>query len=455
LERSNPFKNILLIGDLIFLNAAYAATLFWSFHHSFSSAGGRYIEMLLVQNIAWIISGYLINLYSLDLLPSLENVFKKLLNALALYLIIIFAYLGVRDYPYDKLFVFQSYCATSLGIGFFYISMHWLLIHNNQFFKTQRRVIIVGYGELATELEQFFLRDPHSPFLFLRHFSADGYENQPHALAQQVIQYARTHQVSEIYCILPYLEPGGVQHIIDMAEDDFIEVRLIPDYRGFPYKGVEVQFYEHIPILDLRPIPLDDSFNRFLKRCFDIVFTVVILLIFWWLIPLIAIFIKMNSKGPVFYRQRRSGKNNRVFTCYKFRTMYQHSEPEHKQAVAGDPRITSVGRFLRKSSLDELPQFLNVMRGEMSIVGPRPHPVKLNEQYRGHISKFMLRHSVKPGITGLAQVKGFRGETQTIFRMKNRVKLDRFYVENWSLLFDIKILLLTIASIVRGDENAY
>ena len=198
------------------------------------------------------------------------------------------------------------------------------------------------------------------------------------------------------------------------------------------------------------------GFNIFVKRIFDIVFTSIIsVLILSWLIPIVIILIKFDSKGPTFFKQYRAGKDNQAFKCYKFRTMYVHDEPAHKQASKGDPRITKIGNFLRKTSLDELPQFFNVIRGDMSVIGPRPHPLKLNEQFQTVISKFMLRHSVKPGITGLAQAKGYRGETRTVQMMKNRVKLDRFYAENWSLIFDLKIILLTVIHLFKGDENAF
>ena len=271
-----------------------------------------------------------------------------------------------------------------------------------------------------------------------------------------VEEFSLKMQIDEIYCVLPYVDHNQVQKIIDFGEDNFMKVKIIPDYRGFPYKGVDVQLYDFIPILNLRPIPLEDGFNVFMKRAFDVAFSLfVMVFVLSWLIPIIILLIKLDSKGPVLFQQKRSGKDNKAFYCYKFRTMYLHKEPEHKQATKGDPRVTRVGKFLRKASLDEIPQFYNVLRGEMSVIGPRPHPVKLNEKYHPVINRFMLRHSVKPGITGLAQAKGYRGETSTVQMMKNRVKLDRFYVENWSLLFDIKILALTISSIFKGDENAY
>ncbi|MEL7146237.1 MAG: sugar transferase, partial [Bacteroidota bacterium] len=174
-----------------------------------------------------------------------------------------------------------------------------------------------------------------------------------------------------------------------------------------------------------------------------------------WIIPIIGFLIKLESKGPVFFKQHRNGKGNEKFLCWKFRTMRVNAEADTKQATKDDPRITKIGSILRKTSIDELPQFINVLLGDMSVVGPRPHPVKLNEQFSPKIDRFIQRHAVKPGITGLAQAKGYRGETTQFSAMYGRVKLDRFYVKNWSLILDLKIIILTIFSIIKGQETAY
>ena len=171
-------------------------------------------------------------------------------------------------------------------------------------------------------------------------------------------------------------------------------------------------------------------------------------------VEIVALLAKLEDGGPVIYRQKRVGLNGKVFNCLKFRTMVVH-QSEFKQATKDDPRVTRIGRILRKTSLDELPQFINVLKGQMSIIGPRPHPLKLNEEFSPKIEKFMARHYIKPGITGLAQAKGFRGETQNELSMRGRVKLDRFYIENWSFLLDLKIIIATIISLSKGDQQAY
>lgn len=200
--------------------------------------------------------------------------------------------------------------------------------------------------------------------------------------------------------------------------------------------------------------------NSFAKRFFDVVFTsILFLLVFSWLFPIIILLIKCTSKGPVFFQQQRNGVNNTTFTCYKFRTMFANcpnvdEQGNYLQAKAADPRVTMVGKFLRKTSLDELPQFWNVLMGNMSIIGPRPHPIELNEVSEGVIENYPLRYLVKPGVTGWAQVSGYRGPTQSANAMQGRVNHDIWYIQNWSLWLDAKIIFLTLKTAFWGDKNA-
>jgi putative colanic acid biosynthesis UDP-glucose lipid carrier transferase len=192
------------------------------------------------------------------------------------------------------------------------------------------------------------------------------------------------------------------------------------------------------------------------KRAFDLVFaTLVVVLLLSWLVPLIAIIIKVESKGPTFFKQLRTGQHGKAFYCLKFRSMYLNAEAHSRQASRGDSRVTRVGSFLRKTSLDELPQFINVLRGEMSIVGPRPHMIQHTEVYSKAIHNFMDRHLVMPGITGLAQVSGHRGETKEIAAMAKRVDADIHYLLNWSLWLDVKIVLITVGQVFKSNENAF
>jgi Undecaprenyl-phosphate glucose phosphotransferase len=449
-------KEINLLGDLVILNIFYSIGYLFTFNSLNTLIHSKYFELQLFFNIAWILTSFLVQIYDTTRTTPFEIILRRLINGLGLYLLFIFAFLGLKGQDFYKIYILQSYFLTSLGITIFHLSFILFLKYWRRIGHNHKKVVIVGYGELAHELRKFFIFHPEHGYKFHGYFDDNISGKQISGKTSQMFDYALEHKIEEIYCCLPYIDPEKVQNIIDFAEDHFIKIKIIPDFRGFPYKNVDVQLYDHIPILKLRPQPLDDRFNQFVKRTFDIVFSsLVIVLILSWLFPIVGIFIWLDSKGPVLYRQKRHGKDNKPFTCYKFRTMVVENGKEFKQATKNDPRITRFGRFLRKTSLDEIPQFYNVLKGDMSVIGPRPHPMKLNYDYRPQIRKFSLRHSVKPGISGLAQVKGYRGETNNLISMKNRVKLDRFYVENWSLLFDVKIIFLTLNHLFRKNENVF
>jgi Undecaprenyl-phosphate glucose phosphotransferase len=453
---SKYLKEINLIGDILFLNFSYFLVYFFSIGEFDTLFRSIYFELQLFFNIAWIASAYFIKVHETARVASIERVIRKLLNALALYLILIFAFLGIKNGTYYKLFVFYAYCATSLGLSIFNIGFVIFLKYYRRVGYNYRRVAIAGYGKIATDLRKYFTYNPELGYRFMGYFDDVSNNSLVRGKVSEIPQLAGELEIDEIYCILPYLDYHHVEDLTKFAEDNFIKIHAVPDYRGFPFKNIEVQLYDLIPVLNFPAQPLDDQINRFIKRSFDVAFSLFFLLLVGsWLIPLVAIVIRWDSKGPAFFKQKRSGINNQPFTCYKFRTMKVNEDSDKVQATKSDSRITKVGAFLRKSNIDEVPQFINVLKGEMSVVGPRPHMLKHTEEFSQQVDKFMLRHYVKPGITGLAQAKGFRGETNTFYKLKNRVKLDRFYVENWSLLFDLKIIVSTVLLMFKGDENAY
>jgi len=230
----------------------------------------------------------------------------------------------------------------------------------------------------------------------------------------------------------------------------------VPDINDILQSKITFEIIDGKRYVAIKVNPLGNWFNASVKRIFDILFSFfVILFVLSWLTPLLAILIKLDSKGSVFYRQKRSGRNDRIFNCLKFRTMVDNKHAEFKSATKNDDRVTKLGRFLRKTSIDEFAQFFNVFWGHMSIVGPRPHPLKLNEDYVSKVEKYMVRHVVKPGVTGLSQAKGHRGEVSSTLTMKQRVKIDIFYIENWTFMLDLKIIALTAYNLFKGDKNAY
>ena len=258
-----------------------------------------------------------------------------------------------------------------------------------------------------------------------------------------------------MYCSLNEITNDQLADLVEFADENNKEIKFIPDTKEIFTKNLQVDYYEMFPVLSLQKTVLHEPTTKIFKRAFDILFAMlVIILLLSWLVPLLAILIKIESKGPVFFKQGRPGIDEEEFQCYKFRSMRVNGTTE-KEASKNDPRVTRIGKFIRKTSLDEMPQFLNVLFGDMSVVGPRPHLWSQNKLYGSKIKKYMVRHYVKPGITGLAQIKGFRGEIETDEDMISRIKYDVFYIENWSLILDLKIIVQTVVNIFKGEEKAY
>ena len=271
----------------------------------------------------------------------------------------------------------------------------------------------------------------------------------------------RTTEIDEVFIALPTGENEKIQNCIAICDGLNIKVRILPNLSEFTSSSIYINNIGLLPVVNVGDLPLDKRENRLLKRSFDIVFSLLFFILLGsFIFPLLAIIIKLSSKGPIFFKQERWGLNNKRITCYKFRSMYKESsdideEGNFQQAFKDDPRITLIGKILRKTNMDELPQFWNVLMGNMSVVGPRPHPTQLNIQSMELVDNYMLRHMVIPGITGLAQVNGCRGETRTTEDMQKRVNFDLYYIQRWNFWLDLQIIIQTVINIFRGDQNAY
>ena len=327
---------------------------------------------------------------------------------------------------------------------------------------TVKDLILVGEGPAAEEIFHYCEDQTVRGYRFRGIFNdtpIDGLlEQRRIGEVEAAKAYAIENRIDILYCALPGTRRQEITDLMEFCERNTIRFRVIPSAESFiPVVNTsDLEFHGAVPVSKLRREPLDRTVHRGIKRAFDIVFSLaVILFIFTWLFPVLAILIRLSSKGPVLFKQMRLGKDNKEFVCWKFRSMRMNVEADVKQATKNDPRVTAVGRFLRKSNLDEMPQFINVLFGHMSIVGPRPHPLRLNDQYRDIIDKYMVRHFVRPGITGWAQVNGFRGETRTPELMERRVELDVWYLENWSFWLDIRIVVKTVTNMFGKDPNAY
>lgn len=330
--------------------------------------------------------------------------------------------------------------------------------------QVRRKVLIVGAGDSGINFYQHYVKDNHYGYA-LTGFIDDN--NNPtingHYLGKtsDIDKVIASHELDDIIVAMPINDESQLEKIVSAGEREGKRVKIIPHYHRFTSGKIHVGTLGALPIITLRSLPLDVTDNKVYKRIFDLVFSsLVILLVLSWLLPIISIIIKCTSRGPVLFKQERWGLNNKPIICYKFRTMVVSSKDideagNYQQAKKNDPRITKIGSFLRKTSLDELPQFFNVFFGSMSVVGPRPHPVPLNIQSKDSVQNYMMRHWVKPGITGWAQVNGFRGETHKPYLMQKRVEFDVWYMENWTFWLDLQIIFQTLVNVVKTEKNAY
>ncbi|RTY93861.1 exopolysaccharide biosynthesis polyprenyl glycosylphosphotransferase, partial [Flavobacterium bomense] len=318
-------------------------------------------------------------------------------------------------------------------------------------------VAIWGFNKTSIELASHL--ETHSYFIhfmgILNENSSENYTtNEEFSLAlSDAIINASENNVNELYIVSKPDLISDLNYFFELGDKHCMRLKFVPDFSLISKKHFSSSHLDNFHVIKPRFEPLQNAYNRLVKRIFDLVFSsLVIVLILSWLYPLLAFLIKRQSKGPVLFKQMRTGKKNEPFCCYKFRSMYINVGDESQQAKKGDDRVTPIGKFLRRTSLDEFPQFFNVFMGNMSVVGPRPHMIKHTSDYNDHINNFMVRHFVKPGITGLAQVSGLRGETKTVNDMIRRVNKDIEYVQRWSLIADIKICFWTVIVTLKGDK---
>jgi putative colanic acid biosynthesis UDP-glucose lipid carrier transferase len=330
--------------------------------------------------------------------------------------------------------------------------------------KLYEKILVIGDHQYANHFHQVISQ--HSFYGFqcvgALYDHAEGFTNCPYLGTPAALSNIISESlIDEVVIALPKNREKEINEIIIICNNSGIKVRIIPDFMHFTSSPMTIENIGLIPVISQQSYPLEEWFNQLLKRSFDILFSLLFLIVIGsWLFPIIAILIKLSSKGPVFYKQTRWGLNNKHFKVYKFRTMVNQastidSDGKFMQTEKDDARVTTIGRLLRAQSLDELPQFINVLMGDMSIVGPRPHAIPQNIESLEEVSSYTLRHIIKPGITGWAQVNGCRGITKTHFDMQNRVNYDLYYIRKWNFWFDIQIILQTIFQLIKGNENVY
>lgn len=457
-------KSLVLLGDILLLNL-----LLWGFDIIFGNRIAFDCSISLFREMALMSLCYLLcNMHSGVILhrPVVrpEQIMLRVLRNMVPFVLLSF---GLSS-------LFHLECFALHWLGLFYVVLIVLVIcyrlSTRSFLELYRKkggnvrkVVLVGSHENMQELYHSMTDDPTSGYRVLGYFEDVLSERYPKGVAylgqpKEAIGYLKRNsgKIDQLYCSLPSARSAEIVPIINYCENHLVRFFSVPNVRNYLKRRMYFEMLGNVPVLSVRCEPLELLENRILKRAFDIFCSGLFLCtIFPFVYIVVGISIKLSSSGPVFFKQKRSGEDGREFWCYKFRSMKPNAQCDTLQATEHDPRKTRVGDFIRKTNIDELPQFINVLRGDMSLVGPRPHMLKHTEEYSHLINKYMVRHFVKPGITGWAQVTGYRGETKELWQMEGRVQRDIWYIEHWTFILDLYIMYKTVYNVIRGDKEAY
>lgn len=395
--------------------------------------------------------------FSFELVSILKNVLIQSLSAI----VILFF---LKDQSLSRTFVVVYSTILFILLGLEKYAFRSILEILRKRGRNLRSVLIIGAGNIGRQFYDSIKGNPHFGYKLLG-FLDD--EKKPYLNGQYLGPISnlesiyQKHSIDDIIIALPNSATEKIDGVIKICEGYTSRIKIIPDYFKYVSNKYDVSMFGKFPVVSMREDNINQIHWRLAKRFIDFSATVAAFVLFFsWLWPVIIILQKLLNPGPVFYKAVRWGRNGQEFTCYKFRSMVPESQNvngngEHNHTTKSDVRITKFGRFLRRSNLDELPQFWNVLKGEMSLVGPRPHDVQENIEIKDKIRSYMWRHIAKPGITGWAQIHGLRGGTSDIELMRKRTEYDIWYIENWSVWLDIQILTLTVWRTLKGDPSAY
>jgi len=452
---------LLIIFDFLFLNISYFVLLYLFDGDLNLFFFSPYLVYLFWLNGFWLASSYIFGVYGESLIMNFEPFIKRTVQVFFLWVIFVFFYLFItREENFSRLFILL----TILCFAFILFLNRFLYFGIKHFLRIQshlvNKVIILGLNDAAKKLAKYFEEEGiNTRFLG---FIEDGKNvseltNYPIlAELKNAIQVAKELDVQEIFSTIGPEQNRYIYTMMNEAEKKCMRFKVVPDFSIYFRKPVLIDFIRDMPVLSLREDPMEDIGNRVKKRALDLVVSfLVVIFILSWLIPLLALLIKIESRGPVFFVQSRTGRNDKPFSCLKFRSMRMNKDLEAKQATKNDSRVTRLGAFMRKTSLDEFPQFINVLKGDMSLVGPRPHMISHTIDFSKKVNHYMARQFLKPGITGWAQINSFRGEITHPDQLKMRVASDLWYLENWNIWLDLRIIFLTIYQVFIGDKNAY
>lgn len=406
----------------------------------------------------WVIISYFLGFYKVYRFTKVLRILTLLARQFFMFTLGYFAYFGVfrEGQVVNNQFLILS--SIFVSVTFFKLLSFFLLKRYRALGNNFRTTVVLGFDESAKKIIKIFQSKANMGYKFLGFFSDRDYKNSTYlGKINEVFDFVTVNKVDQLYCSLSELSKTQITEINKFTTENNITLNLIPDSNELYSKTQEVGFYEDtITVLNVKKLPFEFTENFYIKRVFDIFFSLFIcVFLLSWLIPILWVFVKLESKGPLIFKQEREGLNGYKFVCYKFRSMKINDLSDQVHATKNDERVTKIGAFLRKTSMDELPQFFNVLLGDMSVVGPRPHLESFSVEYQKEVDDYLKRHIVKPGITGLAQVSGYRGEIRKKLDIKNRIRLDIFYIENWSFFLDIKIIIKTVSNVFKGEEKAY
>ncbi|HEU4472782.1 MAG TPA: undecaprenyl-phosphate glucose phosphotransferase [Flavisolibacter sp.] len=462
---NNRFLHLLQLSlaflDFLVINCVFFTAQYLFRQQTLIEQNAEYVYFIFSLNIFWLVVVLLKNIYHQRYIISFEQFTKVSLQAMVYFLLLVTVYLFFfRMLLLSRMFVVVVLASISLSIflnRFIYLAIY-------HYFRKREwlmsRIVIIGYNNLSKRLVDYLSADGINKEIV---GFCEEYENV-HELSNYpilsdvsgAVEICKKHGANEIYSTIAPEHNHQLYQLIQSADQNCIRFRIVPDLGFFFNRQMHIDYLKEIPVISVRKEPLEDLGNRIKKRIFDIVVSsFAILFILSWLIPIVGLLIWLESRGPLFFVQPRTGKNNKTFLCLKFRSMRLNAFAHSQQATRNDGRVTRIGRFLRRTSLDEFPQFINVLKGDMSIVGPRPHMLKHTDEYSNLIGQYMVRQLLKPGITGWAQVNGLRGETRTLSQMQKRVDHDLWYLENWSLLLDIRIMIMTVYNTIKGKHDVF
>lgn len=448
-------REVLMIVDLLVVNAVFGLLCY--IHPDMLDHFAR--AKWLAVSLSYLPVALLFERTRLQRTLHIDRVLVGSLSAVivhALVFVTLLQFLRADNFPIA--YYFEYYAMMIIVLPSTWIFMHMLIKAYRQHGGNYRRVAIVGTNSTARRLSESLLNDNGYGYRILGYFDkspAVGFSGLYCGTLDDLAPFIEQEQIDEVFYVLSGENEEDLLRCISITDDAMVEFHYVPKLSPYSGRRFELNNIGGLPVLTPRVNPLNRPLNRLLKRSFDLAFSTVALICSPIVFIPIAIAVKLSSPGPVFFRQKRTGYLGRDFYCLKFRTMRVNDQADSAQATSNDPRKTRVGDFLRRTSLDELPQFINVWLGDMSIVGPRPHMLAHTEQYKALIDRYMIRHMVKPGITGWAQVCGYRGNTDELEKMEKRVRADVWYIEHWSAALDLKIIVKTIVNAVKGEENAY